>query len=407
MSDVDSRFRAIAARYPRRRRRGSLAGVVELLERADVPMPPIRVAVVGTNGKSATATYLGRMLAGAGVDVALTTSPHLVDWSERLLVRESAVDGDVFVGEVERLHAVAESLPQREELRFFDLITLAASGLAVTNGCRVGIFEAGIGGRLDAVAALRPQLSVLTSVALDHTDLLGSTMKSILREKVAVAPRGSVLVAAADADLRPELERSAAQRGVELELLDVQVAPVLERSLALAATAYRRLVSLFSLDVPPDPPLVDARLAGRRQREWVGDVEVLLDGAHNPAAWHALLAELGGDAFVALVAAPADRDPASLGMLPSRGAVAAVVTEPWPGRSMPLEPLARELERSGLAVVRERDPQAALRSAVALAERGPRRVLAFGSFHLLTHLLPRSELIAAEGAKPAAAVHHE
>lgn len=403
-ADADRRLRAVAARYPRRRSRVSVAPVRELLERAGVRLPAARIAVVGTNGKTSTATYLARMLEGGDARVALMTSPHVLEWSERLTLGGVPIAPGSLAAAVERLDAATVGLTRRDELRFFDLLTLAASELAVAAGCDVLVLEAGIGGRLDAVAALDSPLVVLTSVALDHADLLGGTEPLILREKVGIAPHGATLVAAVGETLRLELERLAARADLRLELVDPSDGTVLERSLRLAGVAYGCAVALFGLDAPAAPPTIELRLVARRQWEVVGGIEVLLDGAHNPAAWAALLDEVGNRPFVALVAAPADRDPALLATLGARGAVVAVATEPWPGRSLPLARLAAELERGGLEVVREPNPRAAFRVALALARPEGHRVLAFGSFHLLTHLLPASELVAAKRAQPPAAV---
>ena len=209
--------------------------------RAGIVRPVRAVVVVGTNGKTSTATFLARLLQASGLRVGLTVSPHLRRWSERVQVDGSEVDEAELADRVEALAAAGAGL----DLRFFDLVTFAAAEIFADRHVDVAVLEAGIGGRLDATAALRPQLVVLTGIALDHTELLGSDELSILREKLGVAPAGAVVVSA---PLGPELEaeavRLAADAGFRLVPASVAGSTFLERNWSLARAAAAQVVDL-------------------------------------------------------------------------------------------------------------------------------------------------------------------
>ena len=151
---VDARIRAISAEYPSRLPRRDLAAVERLLLASGVALPPTRVAIVGTNGKTSTAVFAGRLLRRAGVRDGVTTSPHISRWGERIALAGEPVEDDVLLAQLEALHAVAREIEGRETLRFFDLLTLAAAAIFSAAGVEVVIFEAGIGGRLDATRDL-------------------------------------------------------------------------------------------------------------------------------------------------------------------------------------------------------------------------------------------------------------
>lgn len=363
----DERLRLIGAAYPSRSPRPDLAAVEALRDAAGVVVPPTTVVVVGTNGKTSTAVYLARLLSSAGRRVGLTTSPHLRRWGERVAIDGVPVDDDELVREVAELHGLAQALPPLPGLRFFDLVTLAAARLFARARVDAGVFEAGIGGRLDTTRVLRPPLVVLTGVGLDHTELLGGTEEAILREKLGVAPRGARVVAA---PLAPALEavarEVAAAGGLELELPAVE-GDWRERLAQLAASALRVPLDGLDLDVP-----------GRVERTEVEGVQVLLDAAHNPQAW-GLLGETLAEPFVAVVSVSADRDPAALRPALAR-AVGVFATTAWQGRSLPAADLAAAVGAEAVD-----DPVTATQLGLERARATGLPLLVFGSIYLLPH----------------------
>jgi dihydrofolate synthase / folylpolyglutamate synthase len=375
MSTPDERLRAVARSFPSRKPRQTLAAVDCLREAARITVPERVIAVVGTNGKTSTATYVERLLRGAGLSTGLTVSPHLRSWGERVIVDGEPVDEEEVAAQVE---ALDELVAEREELRFFDLVTLAAARVFAARAVDVAVFEAGIGGRLDATAVLRPGVVALTSVSLDHVELLGDDLPSILREKLGGAPAEATVVSAR---LGAGLDAVARERWPSIELVE-SPGGVLERNAALAETAARRAVERFGLDAQIG--CVDRLgVAGRLQRETVDGVAVVIDSAHNPGAWRALREELP-PVFVAVVSASLDRPLPDL-TAALAGARLVVATTAWHGHTTEAEALAAALD--GLPVEVVDDPGPATRRAFDQAREAGVPLVALGSTYLVPHVL--------------------
>ena len=210
------------------------------------------------------------------------------------------------------------------ELRFFDLLTLAAEDIFGRAGVEVAIFEAGIGGRLDATRVLEPDLAVLTSIGLDHRHLLGSTPEEILVAKLAIAPAGATIVAG---PLTPELLGQASawavREGVELDAaqdpdMDGGELPRYQRrNLALARRAAGAAEPLFGLHAAAEIAETPSSGSGEDfERGEIGGLAYLADVAHNLTAWQELLTELPrvspGRRWLAVVALTGGRSPDEL-----------------------------------------------------------------------------------------------
>jgi dihydrofolate synthase / folylpolyglutamate synthase len=360
-------LRRIGASYPSRAPRPDLAAVEALRDAAGIVVSPATIVVVGTNGKTSAAVYLARLLGAAGRRAGVTTSPHLRRWGERVAIDGEPVGDDELAREVAALHDLAQGLPPRPGLRFFDLVTLAAARLFAQAGVDAAVFEAGIGGRLDTTRVLRPPLVVLTGVGLDHTELLGGSEVAILREKLGVAPPGARVVAA---PLAPELE-AVAREVARAERFELDLPAVhgdwRERLAQLAAAALRLRGDRVDLDVP-----------GRVERAEVDGVRVLLDAAHNPQAW-VLLGQTLAEPFVAVVSVSADRDPAALRPALAR-AVGVFATTAWEGRSLPAAELAPAIGAEAVD-----DPVIATQLGLERARATGLPLVVFGSIYLLPH----------------------
>ena len=378
----DQRLRAVARSYTARTPRASLAAVEELREAAAIDRPAHAIVVVGTNGKTSTATYLARLFRAAGVSAGLTVSPHLRSWSERVVVDGEPVPEAAVASEVEALHGV---IGPQEDLRFFDLLTLASARIFDRQGVDIAVFEAGIGGRLDATAVLRPEVVALTSVSLDHVELLGDDPAAILREKLGVAPPGASVVSARLGQELEALARSfCAARDVAIEFVDSAAAGVREQNAALAEAVTRRAAERFAIDARIGR-VDELAVAGRLQREVVDGVEVVLDAAHNPGAWAAVRQELP-PSFVAVVSMSLDRSAAALAPALA-GARAIVATTAWPGHTAEAGTLAASLGEAGLAVEVVDAPRAATRAAFERARDAGVPLVALGSTYLLPHVM--------------------
>lgn len=144
------------------------------------------IHVGGTNGKGSTSHTLAAILQEAGYKVGLFTSPHLVDFRERIRVNGQMCSEDFVVKFVEQHRAFFEPLSPS----FFEVTTAMAFQYFAEQNVDVAVVEVGLGGRLDCTNIIRPVLSIVTNISLDHTDLLGDTLQQIASEKAGIMKPG-------------------------------------------------------------------------------------------------------------------------------------------------------------------------------------------------------------------------
>ena len=144
------------------------------------------IHVAGTNGKGSTSHLLASILQCAGYRVGLFTSPHLVDFSERIRVNGEPIAEQYVVDWVERwVTRLNEQQPS-----FFELATMMAFSYFADQQVDVAVIEVGLGGRLDSTNIIQPVLSVITNISLDHTQFLGDTLPQIAAEKAGIMKPG-------------------------------------------------------------------------------------------------------------------------------------------------------------------------------------------------------------------------
>ncbi|MFN2432200.1 MAG: folylpolyglutamate synthase/dihydrofolate synthase family protein [Gemmatimonadota bacterium] len=261
------------------------------------------VQVAGTNGKGSTASFLAAGLRSAGLRVGLFTSPHLVDFRERV-----RVDGRP-ISEDEVVHGWHEVWPEveRRSMTFFEANTAIALAHFARSGVEVAVLETGLGGRLDSVTATEAELCVITRIAFDHREYLGETLAAIAGEKAAILRGGAPGFSAPQSPTAERVIRERAHAaGSRVTFVprpaDVEVA---EAATALtwrgervrlrmpgehqAQNATLALETLSAL-LPDQPParLVEAVagvvVPGRFQTLAEGAGSLVLDVAHNPDA---------------------------------------------------------------------------------------------------------------------------
>jgi len=138
--------------------------------------------VAGTNGKGSTVAFLEALLRAGGYRPGVYTSPHLVRYNERVRVSGTSVQDAQLTEAFEQIEAARENVP----LTFFEFGTLAAWLITTAERCDAWVLEVGLGGRLDAVNAIDPDFSLITTIALDHQDWLGDTIEQIAAEKAGI-----------------------------------------------------------------------------------------------------------------------------------------------------------------------------------------------------------------------------
>lgn len=331
------------------------------------------VHVVGTNGKGSTASYLSSILSAGGYRTGLFTSPHLISFTERIRIDGAEVAEASVAVLAERVMAAAP-----EQTTFFEIITAMAALHFAEAGVDVAVFEAGMGGRLDATNALNGLLTVITPVSLDHTDYLGSAVAEIALEKVGICKPATPVVSARQL---PEAARVIASharetgsalyvcgedfdaswqggrlgyRGINLSLdgLTAGLSGLYQGGNAALALAAAELMPGAGFTLAPE-----ALIEGVERASWPGRMElfpgeprVLLDGAHNPAGSLALaeaLSEIPRDRLFLVPGVMGDKELSGIlaPLLPLADAVFAVA--PGIERALPAAQLVSFCRTAG------------------------------------------------------------
>jgi dihydrofolate synthase/folylpolyglutamate synthase len=402
-----------------------LENMRRICEALDHPERAFRsIIVAGTNGKGSVTAMTSAALDAAGYRSARYTSPHLERIEERFVIGEREVastdleDAAAAVQKtVERLVADGglETLPT-----FFECATAIAFELFRRASVEIAVVEVGLGGRLDATNVITPMAAVITSIDLDHQDLLGETLESIAREKAGVIKPGMpVIVGPVAPGARAVIEAACQEQGARLvdaaervrvsasmaatadggttvsfeagehRLEDVTLALRGRHQVGNAAVAFCLMTELERLGVRLDrnairAGLTNARWPGRlERRQWRG-AEVLIDAAHNPAGARALadyLRATGWTGVTLVFGAMRDKDIAGMlrALLPCCSTI--VCTTPPSPRALSAEALAAVAAEltSAPPCIAIADPAAAMTYACAAGGR----VVAAGSIFLI------------------------
>ncbi len=411
----------------RRRDKLGLEGTRALLEALGRPERRFRsVHVAGTNGKGSACALIERVLREAGVRTGLFTSPHLVDFRERIRIDGRWADEARLA---ERL-AHVQSLDAGRDRTFFEVCTALGFDAFAAAGVEWAVVEVGLGGRLDTTNVLEPAVSVVTSVGLDHTEILGETVARIAAEKGAIAKRATPMITGVeDREATPVIAEAARAVGAPLvearervrlsrvacdgdgSRFHAAVAPWGEMDLAIGmrgrhqiANARVALAALSELARGPLSIAADAVRRGLAAARWPGRLEpcaaeprLWWDGAHNPEGLRRLAdawsTDLGFEPPAAIVLAASRDKPAAAMLAALRGFAATtelVITRTKNPRAEDPETLARAATEFRVSV--EPDVSRAVRGALDRA--GQRRVLLAGS------LFAVGEAMAAFGGAP-------
>lgn len=175
------------------------------------------IHVAGTNGKGSTSSMLASVLMEAGYRTGLYTSPHLIDFRERMRVDGEMIPKEFVADFVER-HL---DFFTAHSFSFFEMTTVMAFCWFRACGVDVAVVETGLGGRLDSTNVVMPDLSVITNIALDHTAILGDTRVQIAGEKAGIIKPGvPVLIGENDPEIEPVFRAKAAREGAPLYFTD-------------------------------------------------------------------------------------------------------------------------------------------------------------------------------------------
>jgi len=329
------------------------------------------IHVVGTNGKGSTSYYLSGILQAHGVKTGLYTSPHLVSMRERIRVNDLPIDDESLDRLILKVKDAAESTGV--EPTFFEVLTIVAFLYYAEQRVDVVVLEAGMGGRLDSTAVADGELIVLTSIGLEHTEVLGSTESAILKEKMGVAGsaqsilsngRSKTFVLGGLSDsLIAEAKIFASSHGCSCVVPEIRndvVLPNLGQHYVENASLSLKAAELFLSKKFDDAlalkTLTTRSWAGRMQKliDNNGVTKFILDGAHNSHAVRRLVETLDKyypeQKFHCVFGALRDKDVGEmLKLMAPHVSHWHITRTPYP-RFRELEDLQAELEKLGLNV---------------------------------------------------------
>lgn len=281
-----------------------LTRVAKVWQRLAVSLNAYVITVAGTNGKGSTVAALQSAAMASGISVCAFTSPHILRYNERICVNGRMASDEMICRAFEKIEAARGDI----SLSYFEFNTLAALLVAVEANVELLLLEVGLGGRLDAVNIIDADMAVVTSIALDHEEWLGSDLEVIAAEKAGVSRPGRPVVVG-DVPALKFWTRFAQRQGdtyfygqhfgVEGDewygrgsRLKLPALSIPQNSVAIALQVVA-ICPLFN----NQPPVIEAIFAtkafGRMQREsWHGR-DVVFDVAHNPASVALLVSRLG------------------------------------------------------------------------------------------------------------------
>lgn len=374
------------------------------------------ITVAGTNGKGSTCAMLEAILQQSGYRTGVYTSPHLVHFEERCRVHGEAVQADALVPHFERVAQARGEI----SLTYFEFTTLAILSLMAASGLDAAILEVGLGGRLDAVNIIDSDCAIITSIDLDHTELLGNDREKIGYEKASIMRTGRPVIVSDPLPPQSVIDRATeidaqlwrfghdfnfsgdrqqwawAGRGRRYSGLAYPALrganQLMNASGVLAALeALRQQLPVTAQAVRNGLALVE--LPGRFQIV-PGQPVLVLDVSHNPHSVAALTANLDAMGFHptthAVFGAMSDKD-----LAPMLARIHPLIDR-WYFTDLPTPRAASAQEllagwqalptRAGVSASTHADPMQALQAAIAAADPAD-RIVVFGSFYTVGGVL--------------------
>ena len=397
-----------------------LRRVEELLARLGNPHLGARsVHIAGTNGKGSVAAMITSVLIASGYTTGLYTSPHLHTWRERMRVNGELISEEDFVALVERLKPEVEAINRKAtygQLTTFELLTVLGFTYFKLKGVDFQVLEVGMGGKFDATNVISPEVCIMTSISLDHTEVLGSSLAEIATEKAAIIKPGSVVVTAPQPDEVARVIREAClNRGAELvrvgsdvtwqslsfdsnrQLLQVK-GKLSNYKLSIPLLGQHQLenaaVAVAALEVLAEKGFKISRqsiIQGLAGVNWPGRFQILsrhpllvVDGAHNPDSARKLkqslehyfrLSTRGGsedkhcsfDRAILVIGVSSDKDIAGIASELAALFDKVIVTRSRHPRAMAPLPIVAEFTRCGAEVQIADNVPTALALALGMA----------------------------------------
>ncbi len=384
-----------------------LRRVDELLARLGNPHLAARtVHIAGSKGKGSVAVMMASVLTVSGYVTGLYTSPHLIAFNERIRVDNRLIPDKEVVTLVDKLRPEVEAVNEKATyglLTTFELMTALGFAYFRQKGVDFQVIEVGLGGRLDATNVVKPEVSVITSISLDHTEVLGNTLAEIAFEKAGIIKPGSVVVTSPQAEevdrviektclscqaklirvgsdvtwqsLSFDSERQSLRVKGRLGSYELSIPLLGQHQLENTAAAVAALEVLAEKGFHVSE---DSIINGLAQVSWPGRLQVLsrhpllvVDGAHNPDSARKLRQSLEQyfdfDGAILVIGASFDKDIAGIVSELAPLFDKVIVTRSTHPRAMAPASIVAEFNRHGVAARATDDISVALPLALSLA----------------------------------------
>lgn len=402
------------------------------------------IHVAGTNGKGSVVAMLGSCLRECGYTVGTYTSPHLTDIRERIVINGQPISHHFFTDLAGRVAEAEQQLPERlGPATFFELITALGLLHFADQAVDVAVIEVGLGGKLDSTNVINPEVSIVTAIDFDHTQILGKTLPAIAEQKAGIFKKGAAaLTIQQPAGVVDVMRAAAAAVGTTLQVVGTDIEfsyrfeanPPLGPHMRVGLSTDRVTYEHVPVPLPGEHQALNCGLvlaaieklmergfelpsakvvAGLEKTTIPGRMElasreprILLDGAHNPGAVAALMKSIGAhvpyDSMVVIFGCAADKDIDEMLKRLAGGADKVIFTraQNTPRAADPRDLLRRFTDQTGkMGQLAEN-----FESALTIARRAAGRedlICVTGSFYLVGEA---KKLIEEKKAKPAVQV---
>lgn len=387
--------------------------------------------VAGSKGKGSVSAMISSILDAGGSRTGLYTSPHIIDFAERIGIAHSRLPEKTYADAASELmdgigKIPAESFPGKRPTTWFELVTLYAMIAFRQAKVDYSVYEVGLGGRLDATNVITPKISVITPIELEHTEFLGDTVEKIAAEKGGIIKRNvPVVVAPQQESVRDVFRTIAKERGSEIRFIDEIVSSVthrfegnsmfvkiesplfrrpLEAKMRLLGEVQAMNAALAAAAVKIALPKTDeaqiemglsvASLPGRFEvvdARRLGFPCAILDGAHTVNSerftmetYRALFG--GRKDGTLLFGCAADKDSADIAPLFAGNFSDVFVTRPGTVKKSDIGEMERSFSRAGIPFTADEDFCAMIKAAVSASARKNAPLLVTGSFYLVSEV---------------------
>ena len=256
------------------------------------------VHIAGTNGKGSVASTLANILKCAGFKTGLYTSPHLVEYTERIKINGIDIAKNDFALYISMVCTIADK--NQIDLTEFEILTAAAFKYFNDNKVNYIILETGLGGRYDATNVCKNSLAIITSISLDHTDRLGDTYEKIAYEKAGIIKRNSTVITSINNNGYKVIKEVVEEKDSKLLSVDYEIPMFYENEINYAIIEGKKyefpLLGLYQkqnlalvieaskyLNIQNNAIEIGLKTANWAARlEYIKEKNILIDGAHNP-----------------------------------------------------------------------------------------------------------------------------